>query len=289
MDTVEKEISVNKYVFIGFGIFFVIFIVAMCYFNVGIKNVTVNNTYSFLEEVTTNQAGLFYSKINEGFILVATQVIEISLDISADIMYTELSPPDALGQRGGRLNRNNNSDKIYEMKIFKAEKYLPYSEELINSSNKYLKTGLISYNLIKEWCDNVYEGKVLKNTNLNKYFNDSVLFGNKPHDITFGEEYGNKLEIRSNDIQKIDVIPFDIYNNHEEMLIIENQVKIPLWWIYEDENKNLNNSRNFYNVFKQHKNNELMFIICNFDYSYEYGFDKNKKSKRYVDSEDNFC
>ncbi len=112
------------------------------------------------------------------------------------------------------------------MKIFKAEKYLPYSEELINSSNKYLKTGLISYNLIKEWCDNVYEGKVLKNTNLNKYFNDSVLFGNKPHDITFGEEYGNKLEIRSNDIQKIDVIPFDIYNNHEEMLIIENQVKI---------------------------------------------------------------
>ena len=32
-----------------------------------------------------------------------------------------------------------------------------------------------------------------------------------------------------------------------------------------------------------------MFIICNFDYSYEYGFDKNKKSKRYVDSEDNFC
>lgn len=64
MDTVEKEISVNKYVFIGFGIFFVIFIVAMCYFNVGIKNVTVNNTYSFLEEVTTNQAGLFYSKIN---------------------------------------------------------------------------------------------------------------------------------------------------------------------------------------------------------------------------------
>lgn len=253
------------------------------------KIILYHSQFTHDDRIKKENEILFYSKINEGFILVATQVIEISLDISADIMYTELSPPDALGQRGGRLNRNNNSDKIYEMKIFKAEKYLPYSEELINSSNKYLKTGLISYNLIKEWCDNVYEGKVLKNTNLNKYFNDSVLFGNKPHDITFGEEYGNKLEIRSNDIQKIDVIPFDIYNNHEEMLIIENQVKIPLWWIYEDENKNLNNSRNFYNVFKQHKNNELMFIICNFDYSYEYGFDKNKKSKRYVDSEDNFC
>ncbi|WP_288570241.1 CRISPR-associated helicase Cas3' [uncultured Methanobrevibacter sp.] len=253
------------------------------------KIILYHSQFTYDDRIKKENEILFYSKINEGFILVATQVIEISLDISADIMYTELSPPDALGQRGGRLNRNNNSDKIYEMKIFKAEKYLPYSEELINSSNKYLKTGLISYNLIKEWCDNVYEGKVLKNTNLNKYFNDSVLFGNKPHDITFGEEYGNKLEIRSNDIQKIDVIPFDIYNNHEERLIIENQVKIPLWWIYEDENKNLNNSRNFYNVFKQHKNNELMFIICNFDYSYEYGFDKNKKSNRYVDSEDNFC
>lgn len=41
-----------------------------------------------------------------GTILIATQVCELSLDISADVIYSEQSPIDALGQRAGRLHRN---------------------------------------------------------------------------------------------------------------------------------------------------------------------------------------
>jgi len=40
-----------------------------------------------------------------GTILVATQVVEVSLDISYDVLFSEVAPVDALVQRMGRVNR----------------------------------------------------------------------------------------------------------------------------------------------------------------------------------------
>lgn len=38
-------------------------------------------------------------------LVVATQVVEVALDIDYDVMFTECAPPDALAQRAGRVNR----------------------------------------------------------------------------------------------------------------------------------------------------------------------------------------
>jgi CRISPR-associated endonuclease/helicase Cas3 len=84
---------------------------------------------------------------NGPFILIATQVIEISLDISCDIMYTEVAPPDAIGQRGGRLNRKGKTFKNgvdHEMKIFLPEKHLPYDEMLLKSTLEKIRDGPVS-------------------------------------------------------------------------------------------------------------------------------------------------
>ena len=158
--------------------------------------VLYHSQFTYTDRVNKENEILSLHEKKGSFILIATQVIEISLDISADIMYTELAPPDSIGQRGGRLNRKHDSSNFYEMKIFDPENNLPYDESIINLSRKYLKRGFNSYKDIKNWCDKVYCNKTLKEEhNLYKFFNDSTLFGNKPSNVAFSDESGNKLEI----------------------------------------------------------------------------------------------
>lgn len=44
-------------------------------------------------------------EVRPGRVLVATQIVEVSLDISYDALLTDIAPPDALVQRMGRVNR----------------------------------------------------------------------------------------------------------------------------------------------------------------------------------------
>jgi len=59
-------------------------------------------------------------------ILVATQVIEVSLDISFDAMFTEIAPVDDLLQRMGRVNRYGEAEKSAEVYIATLYDKTPY-------------------------------------------------------------------------------------------------------------------------------------------------------------------
>src|SRR5690606_5188209 len=55
-------------------------------------------------------------------ILVATQVIEVGVDATCDVMHTELAPASSILQRAGRCaRRENEQGKVYV--------YLPRDEE----------------------------------------------------------------------------------------------------------------------------------------------------------------
>ena len=57
---------------------------------------------------STNQ----FNTLSGPCIVVSTQVVEVSLDISFDLLITETAPIDSLIQRFGRINRKRNSSTI---------------------------------------------------------------------------------------------------------------------------------------------------------------------------------
>ncbi len=89
-----------------------------------------------------------YNKSTEACLVVSTQVVEVSLDISFDLMITECAPIDALIQRFGRINRQRTNKAIGNYKPVyvinppdKKEDALPYKLEVVKRTFEALPNG----------------------------------------------------------------------------------------------------------------------------------------------------
>lgn len=87
-----------------------------------------------------NSTGNFNTSA-QACIVVSTQIVEVSLDISFDLMVTETAPIDALIQRFGRVNRKRTEDTIGKTKPIyliappeKENDALPYDVEVLQRS-----------------------------------------------------------------------------------------------------------------------------------------------------------
>jgi CRISPR-associated endonuclease/helicase Cas3 len=76
-----------------------------------------------------------------GVLAVTTQVCEVSLDMSADLLVTELAPTPALIQRMGRLNRwvsVGDDVRAAPALVVEPEGALPYSDEDLATARRWL-------------------------------------------------------------------------------------------------------------------------------------------------------
>lgn len=81
-------------------------------------------------------------------VVCATQVVEVSLDISFDCMVTDAAPLDSLVQRFGRVNRRRNADTIGTLKPVYVvappeddKEILPYEASIVRRSFDRLPNG----------------------------------------------------------------------------------------------------------------------------------------------------
>jgi len=91
---------------------------------------------------------------NQNVIMITTQIIEVGLDISCDVMITEISPINSFLQRIGRSARWGYESNIF---IFNPENKLPYKKdlsiatfEILNEHNNQILDFDLSNKLITE-------------------------------------------------------------------------------------------------------------------------------------------
>jgi len=89
-----------------------------------------------------------YNEMPDGCIVVATQVVEVSLDISFDVMITECAPIDSLIQRFGRINRKRTKNTIGTLRPVyvlppsdNKQDALPYDTDVLQRSYDVLPDG----------------------------------------------------------------------------------------------------------------------------------------------------
>ncbi len=92
-------------------------------------------------------------------LVIATQVIEVSLDVSFDAMFTELAPADALLQRFGRVNRHGNLKQFGICYIACGDlegSKLIYDMEILEETQKYIPRKLLTFEVASCWLEKVY-------------------------------------------------------------------------------------------------------------------------------------
>lgn len=162
-------------------------------------------------------------------ILVSTQVCELSLDLSADLLLSELAPLDAILQRAGRLHRRgvgntpqmclDRSERCnqcrtepiaerYECRVYstldEGERFLPYAEgphsdmwtvleqtaDLLRQREQY------DFRASMEWLDEVYDGILsVSGVEFEQCATTDMLLGS-PRAVFDGAQDGERLFLR---------------------------------------------------------------------------------------------
>ena len=205
-------------------------------------------------------------------LVITTQVVEVSLDIDFDVLFTENAPADSIVQRAGRVNRKRKKENSKVVIFYHTEKTEFYGKDILEKSflefQKYDNEKISEQQFI-DIVNEVYKDVVVEN-------NKDYLEGLKKYD-EIQEHYYFIQDVPINDEKlytrnfkenvKISVIPMKFleYLADKKPLVMNKYiVDIPVW---------------VKSKFEKEKRNGFLFL--NFDYSFERGAKLKEPKKNY--------
>ena len=170
-------------------------------------------------------------------LVIATQVIEVSLDISFDLMYSECAPLESLIQRDGRCNRKGSLSGA-KFTVFPASytasKYVyKTSHDILNRTIEVLPKAeqLLTEKELSELLEKVYENyDFLKDPDYNEAIDTVNAKYVSLEDAVFDEiEYDNTYHTRKFEYMKISIIPYSYSDEIEKICADKEYYKIALY------------------------------------------------------------
>ncbi|MDK2905530.1 MAG: CRISPR-associated endonuclease/helicase Cas3 [Eubacteriaceae bacterium] len=152
-------------------------------------------------------------------IWISTQIVEASLDIDFDMLFTELSPIDSLFQRFGRCYRSRNYDgKDPNIFIFKNDngRGMIYDEEIYDRTYEELKKWencLINEEDKQKMIEAVYDEKAIMETN---YYQTIKKTFNIVKQIIPNEIKSEEVNYLFRKINSVSVIPDSVYKANQD-------------------------------------------------------------------------
>lgn len=159
----------------------------------------------------------------ESGIWVTTQIVEASLDIDFDVLFTELSDLNGLFQRMGRCYRNRLLDKEYNCYIFDGGNITcsgvggVIDSEIFEFSKEALTDfdGKITEKEKIDFINNLYTTEKLKGT---KYYQKVIKYMEWVKSITEFEKPKSEIIKEFRNINSTNIIPESIYMENKELI-----------------------------------------------------------------------
>lgn len=180
------------------------------------------------------------SEKKKPLVLVATQVVEVSLDIDLDTIYSEPAPLEALVQRFGRVNRAREKG-LCPVHVFvqPQDGQHIYDERLIQKTLAILKREngrSLDESAVGDWLDEIYAGEVAQDWRCEfdqtaREFEEAVVYALRPFasaDLEFQERF-NKL------FDGVDILPADLHVEYYDLVekgetIAAKQLLVSISW-----------------------------------------------------------
>lgn len=162
------------------------------------------------------------STLRRPLVLVATQAVEVSLDIDLDTIYSDPAPLEALVQRFGRVNRARKQEGLAPVYVFRAptDGQKIYEADLVQATLHILereKDQPIDESAIGRWLDEIYVGEIAERWE--RHFKEATenFEASCVRSLRAFQSDRSLQEFFYQAFESVEVLPNDLYNEFEQL------------------------------------------------------------------------